>query len=151
MEGELADDRFRPPDPSTVMHKPNTSSALQESFSKSTYSSSLATEARRSDESSQKCHQNRSTSAEIRDNTSTAGGNTGCGDLNIEVSSTIHGGIASSGDSTGIPSKKFENLQYEKERHGLSQTQIQYREGKQHVQELGQSSTSKMDEQLIKQ
>ncbi|KAH0781691.1 hypothetical protein KY290_001289 [Solanum tuberosum] len=40
MEGTLADDRFKPPDPSIVMHKPIISSSLQESSSESTYNSS---------------------------------------------------------------------------------------------------------------
>ncbi|KAH0712206.1 hypothetical protein KY289_008165 [Solanum tuberosum] len=44
IEGTLADDRFKPPNPSIVMHKPIISSSLQESSSESTYSSSQVRE-----------------------------------------------------------------------------------------------------------
>uniref|UniRef100_M1DPD2 Dentin sialophosphoprotein n=1 Tax=Solanum tuberosum TaxID=4113 RepID=M1DPD2_SOLTU len=103
--------------------------------------------ARSSGESSQNHHQNRSTIEVIRDDSDIGGCNTGRGGRTIEASSIFHGGLAGSGDSAGIPSKNFEN-QYEEEMRVISQTQIQHREGKQQVQDLGQSSTSRKDEQL---
>ncbi|KAH0781472.1 hypothetical protein KY290_001070 [Solanum tuberosum] len=110
----------------------------------------IATEARNSGESSQNCHQNRSTAEEIHTDSAIGSGNIGREGHNIAALSTFHGGIAGSGDSTGIPSKNFENFQYLEEIRGLSQTQTQHREGKQPVQDLGQSSTPLMDEQFIK-
>ncbi|KAH0755791.1 hypothetical protein KY290_026061 [Solanum tuberosum] len=212
MEGTLVDDRFKPPNPSTVMLKPIISSSLQESSSELTYSSSqvrdeaihtamekelegtrinnpmedasqirgkglggkdsqfqdvhnsqkshdfpvpfernpLATEARNSGESSQNRHQNQSTVEEIHADSAIGSGNIGREGHNIATSSTFHGGIAGAGDSAGIPSKNVENFQYVEEIRGLSQTQTQHREGKQHVQDLGQSSTPHMEEQFIK-
>uniref|UniRef100_M1DLG6 Uncharacterized protein n=1 Tax=Solanum tuberosum TaxID=4113 RepID=M1DLG6_SOLTU len=150
MEGTLADDRFKPPDPSTVMHKPIISSSLQESSSESTYSFSQVTEARNSNESCQNRHQNRSTAEEIHADSAIGSGNIGREGDNIAASSTFHGGIAGAGDSAGIPSKNFKNFQHVEEIRGLSQIQTQHREGKQPVQDLGQSSTPHMDEQFIK-
>ncbi|KAH0742162.1 hypothetical protein KY290_035205 [Solanum tuberosum] len=150
MEGTLANDRFKPPDPSTVMHKPIISSSLQESSSESTYSFSQVTEARNSGESSQNRHQNRSTAEEIHADSAIGSGNIGREGHNIAASSTFHGGIAGAGDYAGIPSKNFKKFQYVEEIRGLSQTQTQHREGKQLVQDLGQSSTPHMDEQFIK-
>ncbi|KAG5576485.1 hypothetical protein H5410_056619 [Solanum commersonii] len=95
-------------------------------------------------------HQNRSTTKVIRDMSDIGDCNTGRDGQNIEATSTFHGGIASSGDSTRISAKNFENLQYEYDMRVLPETQIQHRERNQHVQELGQSSTSHMDKQLIK-
>uniref|UniRef100_M1DGL1 Uncharacterized protein n=1 Tax=Solanum tuberosum TaxID=4113 RepID=M1DGL1_SOLTU len=103
--------------------------------------------ARSSGESSQNHHQNRSTIEVIRDDSDIGCCNTGRGGHTIEASSIFHGGFAGAGDSAGIPSKNFEN-QYEEEMRVISQTQIQHREGKQQVQDLGQSSTSHKDEQL---
>lgn len=103
--------------------------------------------ARSSGESSQNHHQNRSTIEVIRDDSDIGCCNTGRGGHTIEASIIFHGGFADAGDSAGIPSKNFEN-QYEEEMRVISQTQIQHREGKQQVQDLGQSSTSHKDEQL---
>ncbi|KAG5606115.1 hypothetical protein H5410_027607 [Solanum commersonii] len=184
MEGKLPADRFRPPNPSTVMHKPNIFSPLQESSLESTYSSSqLIKEAihiamverdqnrgkgtgEKDSQShdihnSQKSHDfiilvERNPQARrrgilvIRDKSDIGDCTTGRGGHHIEASSTFNGGIAGSGDSAEILVKNFENFQYEEERRVYSQTQIQHREGKQHVQELGKSSTSHMDEKLIK-
>ncbi|KAH0713921.1 hypothetical protein KY289_009880 [Solanum tuberosum] len=107
-------------------------------------------EARNSGESSQNRHQNQSTAEEIHVDSAIGSDNIGREGHNVADSSTFHGGIADAGDSAGIPSKNFGNFQYVEEIRGLSQTQTQHREGKQHVQDLGQSSTPHMEEQFIK-
>ncbi|KAH0746154.1 hypothetical protein KY285_007811 [Solanum tuberosum] len=107
-------------------------------------------EARNSGESSQNRHQNQSTAEEIHVDFAIGSDNIGREGHNVADSSTFHGGIAGAGDSVGIPSKNFGNFQYVEEIRGLSQTQTQHREGKQHVQDLGQSSTPHMEEQFIK-
>ncbi|KAH0661508.1 hypothetical protein KY284_026439 [Solanum tuberosum] len=60
------------------------------------------------------------------------------------TSSSSQGGTVGTSDSARVPVKNLGNLQIEQA------MEIQHREGKQHVQDLGQLSTSHMDEQLIK-
>uniref|UniRef100_M1DM75 Uncharacterized protein n=1 Tax=Solanum tuberosum TaxID=4113 RepID=M1DM75_SOLTU len=117
MEKPLPDDRFRPPDPSTVMPTKNTIPLLPESSSASSYNSSQG----------------------FHDDC-----NTDRGGHNVEASSSSQGGTVGTSVSARVPVKNLGNLQIEQA------MEIQHREGKQHVQDLGQLSTSHMDEQLIK-
>lgn len=80
----------------------------------------------------------------FRDDSDIRDCHTGRGGHNIEASSSSQGGVVSASNYARIPAINLENIQYEKE------IEIQHKEGKQHVQDLGQSSTSHMDEQLIK-
>ncbi|KAH0639205.1 hypothetical protein KY285_035791 [Solanum tuberosum] len=198
----LPDDRFRPPDPSTVMHTPNIHPLLSESSSASSYNSSQVreeaihtamtereldgththismedscqiqgkgagekdsqfqdrhnnphnftvpvernTQAMVTGDSSQRRHQNRSNIDVIRDDSVIGDCNMGRGGHNVEAASSSQGGMVGAGDSARIPATNLGNLQNKEE------MEIQHREGKHHAQALGQSSTSHMDEQLIK-
>ncbi|KAH0746223.1 hypothetical protein KY285_007880 [Solanum tuberosum] len=66
-----------------------------------------------------------------------------------EVSSSFHGGNIGRealGDSTGLSAKNSGNLVSTEEMHLVTQQQNPHREGKQHVQDLGQSRTSNVDD-----
>ncbi|KAH0712326.1 hypothetical protein KY289_008285 [Solanum tuberosum] len=66
-----------------------------------------------------------------------------------EVSSSFHGGTIGRealGDSTGLSAKNSGNLVSTEEMHLVTQQQNPHREGKQHVQDLGQSRTSNVDD-----
>ncbi|KAH0737903.1 hypothetical protein KY290_036608 [Solanum tuberosum] len=93
--------------------------------------------------SSQRRHQNRSNIEVIRDDSVVGDCNMGRGGHNVEAASSSQGGMVGAGDSAS-PAMNLGNLQNEEE------MEIQHREGKHHVQALRQSSTSHMDEQLIK-
>ncbi|KAH0675947.1 hypothetical protein KY285_023748 [Solanum tuberosum] len=76
-------------------------------------------------------------------------GNTGHGVRPTEVSSSFHGGTSgreASGDSTEILATNSGNLISKKEMHHVTQQHNPHREGKQPVQDLGQSSTSNVDD-----
>ncbi|KAH0716599.1 hypothetical protein KY290_015744 [Solanum tuberosum] len=102
------------------------------------------TQAKETSDSSQRRHQNQSNIEVFRDDSDIMDCHNGRGGHNIEASISSQGGVVGAGDYARIPVMNLENIQYEEE------IEIQHREGIQHVQDLGQSSTSQMDEQLIK-
>ncbi|KAL3375810.1 hypothetical protein AABB24_002667 [Solanum stoloniferum] len=102
------------------------------------------TQAKETAYSSQRRHQNRSNIEVFCDDSDIRDCHNGRGGHNIKASSSSQGGVVGAGDYARIPVMNLENIQYEEE------IEIQHREGIQHVQDLGQSSTSHMDEQLIK-
>ncbi|KAH0773810.1 hypothetical protein KY290_010947 [Solanum tuberosum] len=197
----LPDNRFRPPDPSTVMHTPNIHPQLPESSLASSYNSSqvreeaIHTVAEReldgthtyismedlcqiqgkgvgktdfqfqdqhnnphnftvsvkrntqvmvTGDSSQRRHQNRRNIEVIRDDSVIGDCNMGRGGHNVEAGNSSQGRMVGAGDSARIPATNLGNLQ------NKEVMEIQHREGKHQVQDLGQSSTSHIDEQLIK-
>ncbi|XP_049378369.1 uncharacterized protein LOC125843198 [Solanum stenotomum] len=143
MAGAPPDERFKPPDPATGMNKQNMHPPIQESSSDSSYNSSQVREETIHTAIAEKKLDG------TRTNISTEDSSQFHGHL-PEVSSTFHRGIIgreASGNSAAIPMMNSGKLPQNEE---LRLSQNPHREGKQHFQELGQSSISHVEDFIKK-
>ncbi|WMV41202.1 hypothetical protein MTR67_034587 [Solanum verrucosum] len=168
MTGAPTDARFRPPDPVIVMDKQNLHPSIQESSSRSSYNSSQVREeaihtalaekeldgTRNNDDNtgdlSQRRHQNRRPDEALQTEFATGDYNPGRGGHLTKVSSAFHGGIIE-GDNPTTPTMNIGNLPHDEDMQFLAQTQHPHKEGTQQVQDLGQYSSSHMEDSIKKQ
>uniref|UniRef100_M1DH65 Uncharacterized protein n=1 Tax=Solanum tuberosum TaxID=4113 RepID=M1DH65_SOLTU len=104
-------------------------------------------------ESSQRCHQNLRPDAALRPEFATGDYNPGRGGHLAEVSSAFHGRIFG-GDNSDVPTTpaiNIGNFPHDEDMQFLAQTQHPHKEGKQQAQDLGQSSSSDMEDSIKKQ
>ncbi|WMV32827.1 hypothetical protein MTR67_026212 [Solanum verrucosum] len=170
--GAPTDDRFRPLDPATGMSMHDIHTTIQESTSDSSYNSSQVREetihtaleqeldGTSTNISMEDLHQfldtriptqqENFTVPSVRNLQATAAENLGYGGHPTERLGNFHGGITgndNSGESTGV----LVNLPQKEDMQSLSQTQNAHRAGKEKLQELGQSSSSHLDDFVKKQ